>query len=85
MTDGNEIINVFVLEGDVPTLPPNHPRERRVCACYQRPTPLQLVLGRRRCSPARPRRNTTGNRPRACCCSPLRKRGAGAGPSGVKN
>jgi len=36
-------------------------------------------------SPARPRRKTTGNRPRACCCSPLRKRGAGAGPSGVKN
>jgi hypothetical protein len=36
MTEGNEITDVFVFEGDVPTLPPKHPRKRRVCACYQR-------------------------------------------------
>jgi len=46
MTDGNEITDIF--EGDFPALSPKHPREKRMCACYQRLTPLQLVLGRRR-------------------------------------
>jgi hypothetical protein len=86
MTGGNEITDVLVFEGNVPALPPQNTRARSACA---RATNARLrsswFWGGGDASPALPRRKTTGNRPRACCCSPLRKRGAGAGPSGAKN
>lgn len=84
MTKSNENLRLSVFERDVPTLPPKHPRERRVCA---RATNVRLRTswfwggGGGDASPARPRRKTTGNRPRACCCSPFAEKG---GRSGTK-
>jgi len=82
MTNGNEITDVFVFEGDIPTLPPKHPAREarvRVLSAPELRSSWFWGGGDGDASPARPRRKTTGNRPRACCCSPLRKRGGGSG------
>jgi hypothetical protein len=91
MTDENEITDVFVFERDIPTLPPKQPAREarvRVLSAPELRSSWFWGGGDGDASPARPRRKTTGNRPRACCYSPLPKGGggpAGAGPSGVEN
>jgi len=94
MTDGDEITDVLVFDGDVPALPSTPPktpaREKRMCACYRRPTPLQLVWGGGGsggdASPALPRRKNNRQSASRLLLLPLcgKGGGAGAGPSGVK-